>query len=870
MPNVDPVILELRADVARYRNELRATTSIVDRSLRDQERAVQRLEFQFQQSGSAIGNTLGSLKAALGSVSAIALARQFLEYADAAKQVDAQLRLATRSFGSFTQAQDDARRIAGDTRTSLEATSSLYGNFIRATQSLGGSQDEAARATETFSKALKIGGADANAAASATLQFGQALASGALRGDEFNSIAEASPRILQLLADAIGAPRSQIRALAADGKLTSDVLFRALTDRRFTAGIDAEFAQLPVTFDEAMGQVRNAAIITFGAFDRGGEFSTALANFVTGGADGFKDLGDAAEDLGVDIRAVFEGLSDAFAPMVQGALSAFGQIGSGAYSLREDIANTLGVIDKVGNFARDKFNQEAVRLQLIGNILSPGTRLLGGASPVGSRFNLEGDFRASSGNAQARGNARAEERRVDALFERIQGRGPRPSELSDYLNRTGSYARRPEGGSADGGKKKRKGPSADTIARRAEAENQRDLRASERFDAELASLDSDLLAARRAMVSAAETVAAYEKQEIDRERDRQNREYQAEADRVIKNSLESSDDKQLAQTRADRLIAANNAVAAERKRAVDLREEERVRSERAQIAEADLGNARDIAAAEDRLAETADQRRASALRLLDLEYQMERARLEAIEASAQSTDAEKEIARRRLALLPQLEEADRAGVERDNEGSYARYRRQLPDEIGEVNDRLDDVKVDAMRALEDQTLQTVKSVLGLKGALGDVIGELIRVGIQRRLMGPAADFLFGAADGSTGGLLGGALGIFGRASGGYVAPGQVVRVNEQGGRQREYFQAGASGANVIPTGRANTMAQGRSGTTIVHAPQFNLKGAVVTRELYRDMQRISQQSAAQAGSVAYRQAVADTPGTLSEFQTLKG
>src|SRR3546814_9842048 len=68
--------------------------------------------------------------------------------------------------------------------------------------------------------------------------------------------------------------------------LTADKLLRALTDTKFTASIDAEFKQMPVTVDQAMTQVHNAAIVTFGAFDQGGEFSTMLANFVSGGADG--------------------------------------------------------------------------------------------------------------------------------------------------------------------------------------------------------------------------------------------------------------------------------------------------------------------------------------------------------------------------------------------------------------------------------------------------------------------------------------------------------------------------------------------------------------------------------------------------------
>lgn len=408
MAEVDPLILRLIAETGEYNRRLRESertfTSATDRMGASAARLTRLTEA-----------SLGRLQGAIAGVSAIALARTFLSIADANKQLEAQLRLATAAFGTYGQAQKDVARIADETRGGLNETASLYGNFVRATRDLGGSQNDAARATETFSKALKIGGADANAAASATLQFGQALASGALRGDEFNSIAEASPRILQLLADALGVSRGEIRGLAADGKLTSDVLFRALTDRKFTANIDAEFKQLPVTFDEAMTRVFNAAQTTFGAFDRGGQFSTAIANFVSGGSDGFGDLESAAEDLGIQIRAEFAGLANAFTPMVDGAFSAFGKIEQKAQSSAEYIAGALRVLDQIANVRVDIANAEIQgrNALLRGGVLN---RTFGGERPLQERSNLAGRFLQGFQRTAAQG-------RVDAAARRLEGQG---------------------------------------------------------------------------------------------------------------------------------------------------------------------------------------------------------------------------------------------------------------------------------------------------------------------------------------------------------------------------------------------------------------------------------------------------------------
>src|SRR3546814_1560541 len=108
------------------------------------------------------------------------------------------------------------------TRNGLAETTDLYATFMRNGRELGITQDQAAKATETFAKTLKISGAGAAEASSATTQFSQALASGVLRGDEFNGIMESSPRLARLLADSLDVPVGSLRAMAEQGELTAD------------------------------------------------------------------------------------------------------------------------------------------------------------------------------------------------------------------------------------------------------------------------------------------------------------------------------------------------------------------------------------------------------------------------------------------------------------------------------------------------------------------------------------------------------------------------------------------------------------------------------------------------------------------------
>src|SRR5690606_17853349 len=149
------------------------------------------------------------------------------------------------------------------------------------------------------------------------------------------------PRLARLLAESMGRPIGEIKKLGEEGLLTSDKLLKALTDKKFTAGIDAEFREIPITFDEATTRIYNAAVTVFGAFDRGGEFSTALANFVGDGADGFASLEKSAEQFGIAVRSTLSGLSDAFDPLLQAGLSVFDQLGGKAFDLQGFIRSTL-------------------------------------------------------------------------------------------------------------------------------------------------------------------------------------------------------------------------------------------------------------------------------------------------------------------------------------------------------------------------------------------------------------------------------------------------------------------------------------------------------------------------------------------------
>ena len=104
----------------------------------------------------------------------------------------------------------------------------VYQRFSDNAKTLNINMDETARLTETVSKAVAISGASAQAADAALVQFGQALASGTLRGEELNSVMEQTPALAKAIAQGMGITVGQLRSVAAEGKITSKEIVKAL------------------------------------------------------------------------------------------------------------------------------------------------------------------------------------------------------------------------------------------------------------------------------------------------------------------------------------------------------------------------------------------------------------------------------------------------------------------------------------------------------------------------------------------------------------------------------------------------------------------------------------------------------------------
>ncbi|EOF8233871.1 tape measure protein [Yersinia enterocolitica] len=181
--------------------------------------------------------------------------QQVAEYGNAWVTVNNKLVNAVRANEDLFTVTNRVFDISQDTRAGLEATATLYGRLERATRSAGTSTADLAKLTTTINKGLVVSGATAEEASSTMIQLSQALASGVLRGEEFNSISENGSRLAVGLADSLGVTVGQLRAMAAEGKLTTDVVVNGLLKQ--SDAIAKEFGNTVLTMGQAFTVASN-------------------------------------------------------------------------------------------------------------------------------------------------------------------------------------------------------------------------------------------------------------------------------------------------------------------------------------------------------------------------------------------------------------------------------------------------------------------------------------------------------------------------------------------------------------------------------------------------------------------------------------
>ncbi|MDQ8953477.1 tape measure protein [Acinetobacter rudis] len=188
-------------------------------------------------------------------IMAIATVGAAVSKMDAFAGFENRLKLVTSSQTELNQAMNDTFRIAQSSRQEWDSVVQVYQRFSENAKTLGIDMKKTAELTETVSKAVAISGASSASAEAALTQFGQALASGVLRGEELNSVMEQTPGLSKAIAQGMGITVGQLRAVAAEGKITTDVLVEALTKSKDS--VDELFGKTSMTIGQSMTALNN-------------------------------------------------------------------------------------------------------------------------------------------------------------------------------------------------------------------------------------------------------------------------------------------------------------------------------------------------------------------------------------------------------------------------------------------------------------------------------------------------------------------------------------------------------------------------------------------------------------------------------------
>ncbi len=274
-----------------------AITIRYDADTRDAERNVRRLN-------SEVGQTTTMARRgqrALAAYFSVRTARRFVQAlataSDTVTNIANQLQSAGLGANQVAVSLRAVADLSQQTRSSLEATGGLYARILRSTRDLGLSQREALRITQAFQESLALSGASTQEAAAASLQFGQALASGRLAGDELRSILENNSFFAQALARDLGVGVGALREMGAAGELTSETLARVALN--IAPEINRQFEQLAPTFGQLATLIQNEVVVAL----------SDVGDSLISATDDARGLATAiGEGLGTGIRGAATGI----------------------------------------------------------------------------------------------------------------------------------------------------------------------------------------------------------------------------------------------------------------------------------------------------------------------------------------------------------------------------------------------------------------------------------------------------------------------------------------------------------------------------------------------------------------------------------
>ncbi|HEK0413745.1 TPA: tape measure protein [Proteus mirabilis] len=222
------------------------------------EQRLNRMDSSFNRTSQSVNNTersMQSLSKVAAALTGYLSVSMVASYSEAWTELNNKLSNSVRASESLIDVTQRVFDISQATRSSLDATATLYARLERGTREYNTSAADLAKLTSIINQGFIVSGATAQEAENAIIQLSQGIASGVLRGEEFNSVAEQGSRLMVALADSMGVGIGQLRKMAAEGKLTTDVVVKGLLSQGDAIG--KEFAKTTRTMSQAFQEAGN-------------------------------------------------------------------------------------------------------------------------------------------------------------------------------------------------------------------------------------------------------------------------------------------------------------------------------------------------------------------------------------------------------------------------------------------------------------------------------------------------------------------------------------------------------------------------------------------------------------------------------------
>ena len=223
---------------------------------------LEEVENQTRRTGGAAESMKSKFMHAAAAVGTALSIKNIIGLADAMMQTEARLNLITGDLEKTAALQDQIMASANRSRAAYQSTADAVAKMGIMAKDAFNNTDELVAFTELINKQFTIAGASAAGQEAAMLQLTQAMASGVLRGEELNSIFEQAPTIIQTIADYLGVSVGEIRAMAAEGQITAQVVKDAMLSS--ADEINAQFSAMPYTFSQVWTMMQNILLEAFG------------------------------------------------------------------------------------------------------------------------------------------------------------------------------------------------------------------------------------------------------------------------------------------------------------------------------------------------------------------------------------------------------------------------------------------------------------------------------------------------------------------------------------------------------------------------------------------------------------------------------